>query len=50
MEGKFTTMDRINNLCSLRGDILRKIKKIEQGEIEEAWDDEHEHKRRYKKI
>lgn len=43
-------MERINSLCSLRNDIIRKIKKIDEGEIEEAFDDEYEHKRRYKKI
>ncbi|CAD8067022.1 unnamed protein product [Paramecium sonneborni] len=50
MEGNFTTVEKINNLCALKKDILRKLKKIENGEIEETFDEEVEQKRRYKKV
>lgn len=50
MEGKFTTLERINHMIALKRDIQRKMRKIETGELEEQPDEDEVHeKRRYKK-
>lgn len=40
LEGKFTTLERITYLNSLKKEILRKIRKIDAGEIAEMVDDD----------